>query len=87
MSEMSMFEVELITKFRLDRHANVLIERAEDESFADALTRTSERVMRVMATHGLRKVASGSEQVISNAQFVEPYGWVYSVRVHTPDED
>jgi len=82
-----MFERDLVTKFRLDHRAFVPIDRPEDESFAESLAKTANRVTRIMAQHGLESLVSGTKQVISGAEFVEPYGWTYSVRVLSPDED
>jgi hypothetical protein len=86
MSEMTMFETELMEKVRLNRRAEVQVTPSENESFTEAMDKTAARVMQAIAKLGLKELAGHGESLISNMKYDEELGWVYSVRMQKTEE-
>lgn len=78
---MSLFEAELLAKFRLDKQVKVPIDQRPDEEFVSSLERIGRQVMDIMQRHHLYDEGGADGDVISNVRFDETYGWVYFVRV------
>lgn len=77
----SLFERELTMKFQLDKKVRVLIFNEPGEPFVKSLEKVGKRVMDIMKKHDFYSYAGSDEQVISNVQYDEEWGWVYSVRM------